>query len=396
MSLTGKLTPLRTKAEVQASSETIPVYIVQIPSRSANAILIVLRNVIPPEVVLSLQHLRRFARADYLPSHLLSIATRADGDGDLAKSEGKSTTSHLLVSPTSTISLSDLEALFLKHKDLFDPLKTLIQEIHVPVFAPTSAEQAAEWSTKYWPTIYKNTNPYGPHPSMVRRAELELMADGKADEYMDLAGKAATECEQGGHGVGIGVVIVERGSGACKFPRVVAAAGDARFRGLKSEPGDGDALAEKCNVMGHAVLRAIAMVADKRLALEELERNNKPSPKELDSAVFTSYPLTPIETHYAGLTDNLTGGGYLCLDLELYLTHEPCVMCAMAILHSRFGRVVFGQAMANTGALNAEIGSLEYGLFWREQLNWKYLCWQWKEGVSETLLDAEHAEDAHA
>lgn len=314
------------------------------------------------------------------------------------KSEGKATTSHLLVSPTCTIPLLDLRALFLENKDLFSPLEPLIQEISVPVFAPTSAVQAAEWSSTYWPTIYKNTNPYGPHPSMVRRAELELMADGKADEYMGLARKVAREGEQSKHGMGIGAVIVERGSGAGKTPRVVAAAGDARFQGLIPESSTGDGVAAKLqgNVMGHAVLRAIAMVADKRLALEEIEGNKKPSPKQQDPAVFTSYPLTPTETHYAGMTGNLTAGGYLCLDLELYLTHEPCIMCAMAILHSRFGRVVFGQTMRDTGALSAEVGSLEYGLFWREQLNWKYLCWQWEKEEDKEHLGVETMDDTHA
>lgn len=348
--------------------------------------------------MLSLQHLRRFARAEYLPSHLLSTAILTEGEIENAKSEGKTTTSHMLVSPTSTVSLSDLKALFLEHKDLFNPLKILIQEIFVPVFAPTSAVQAANWSTKYWPTIYKNTNPYGPHPSMVRRAELELLADGKADEYMDLARKAARECEQGEYGMGIGAVIVERGTGAGKSARVVAAAGDARFRGLLPELCNGKDVAAmpQTNVMGHAVLRAIAMVADKRLRLEAFEGIKEPSPREQDPAAFINYPLTPVETHYADMTENLKGGGYLCLDLELYLTHEPCIMCAMAILHSRFGRVVFDQSMPNTGALSAEVGSLEYGLFWREQLNWKYLCWQWVKEKSEVLLVAKAVDDAHA
>jgi hypothetical protein len=35
----GRLTALRTKAEVQASNDTVEVYIVEIPSRSANALL---------------------------------------------------------------------------------------------------------------------------------------------------------------------------------------------------------------------------------------------------------------------------------------------------------------------------------------------------------------------
>jgi tRNA-specific adenosine deaminase 3 len=370
------------------------VYIVEIPSRGANALLNILRDVIPPDVIANLQHLRRFAKAEYLPPHLVVKPSAAQEDEEIEKLQSQLTTSHLLVGPTSPIALSDLETLFLENKDLFSPLQSVVQVIQVPVFAPTSAAQAAEWSTKYWPTIYKNTNPYGPHPAMVRRAELEVMADRRADEYMDLAHKVARECEGGKHGLGIGAVIVERGSSGIKEPRVVAVAGDARFRGLVPESHNKDGIISDSqgNVMAHAVLRAIAMVADKRLALEESEEVKVTSPKQQVPAVFTSSPLTPLELHYACIPDNLATGGYLCLDLELYLTHEPCIMCAMAILHSRFGRVVFGQSVPKSGALSAEVGSLEYGLFWREQLNWKYLCWQWE---SKSKMDSPLANETH-
>jgi tRNA-specific adenosine deaminase 3 len=348
--------------------------------------------VIPPEIIATLQHLRRFAKAEYLPPHLVTKSGIGEGDAEPRILQSQPTTSHLLVSPTSTIAASDLDILFLEHKDLFSPLDPAVQVIQVPVWAPTSASQAADWSFKYWPTIYKNTNPYGPHPAMVRRAELELMAEGRADEYMALASEAGKECGEGKHGLGIGAVVVERGSGGTKEPRVVAVAGDARFRGLVSESDKegGDISDSQRNVMAHAVLRVIAMVADKRVALGESTQVQTSSPKQQNSAVFASSPLTPLETRYAGIPDNLTPGGYLCLDLELYLTHEPCTMCAMAILHSRFGRVVFGHSVPKTGALSAEVGSLEYGLFWREQLNWKYLCWQWERQEGEATAIAEH------
>jgi len=184
----------------------------------------------------------------------------------------------------------------------------------------------------------------------------------------------------------IGAVVVERGhDGTGNEPRVVAVAGDARFRGLF--PGDtaerGEIFHNQGNVMAHAVLRVIAMVAEKRLALEEpKDLVNSPANPQ-DPAAFLSSPLTSLETKFASTLNNLSPGGYLCLDLELYLTHEPCVMCAMAILHSRFGRVVYGQSMPMTGALSAELGTPGYGLFWREQLNWKYLCWHWEREKGE-------------
>jgi tRNA(adenine34) deaminase len=43
-------------------------------------------------------------------------------------------------------------------------------------------------------------------------------------------------------------------------------------------------------------------------------------------------------------------GNYRLPGCELYVTIEPCVMCAGAILHARIARVVFGARDAKTGA----------------------------------------------
>ncbi|QLB16226.1 tRNA adenosine(34) deaminase TadA [Mannheimia varigena] len=46
-------------------------------------------------------------------------------------------------------------------------------------------------------------------------------------------------------------------------------------------------------------------------------------------------------------------GNYRLLDCTLYVTLEPCPMCAGAILHSRIGRLVFGASDYKTGAVGS-------------------------------------------
>ena len=43
-------------------------------------------------------------------------------------------------------------------------------------------------------------------------------------------------------------------------------------------------------------------------------------------------------------------GNYRLVDCALFVTLEPCLMCAGAIMHARIARVVFGASDAKTGA----------------------------------------------
>lgn len=55
---------------------------------------------------------------------------------------------------------------------------------------------------------------------------------------------------------------------------------------------------------------------------------------------------------------------YRLLDTTLYVTLEPCVMCAGAIIHARVGRVVYGASDTKAGAAGSVVN-----IFAEEKLN---------------------------
>ena len=66
---------------------------------------------------------------------------------------------------------------------------------------------------------------------------------------------------------------------------------------------------------------------------------------------------------------------YRLLDTTLYVTLEPCVMCAGAIIHARVGRVVFGAHDPKGGAAGSVFDTLL-----SDRFNHKVMC---KGGVLE-------------
>eukprot|EP00045_Choanoeca_perplexa_P001619 m.20926 g.20926 ORF g.20926 m.20926 type:complete len:307 (-) comp11070_c0_seq1:8-928(-) len=60
---------------------------------------------------------------------------------------------------------------------------------------------------------------------------------------------------------------------------------------------------------------------------------------------------------------------YLLTNVDVVLTHEPCPMCAMALLHSRVRRVFFGQT-TTTGALKTNLN-----IHQQPHLNHRFWCY---------------------
>ncbi|KXJ82656.1 hypothetical protein RP20_CCG012461 [Aedes albopictus] len=75
---------------------------------------------------------------------------------------------------------------------------------------------------------------------------------------------------------------------------------------------------------------------------------------EFTDIKFGAQPIKPIESinldDISPHEDNLAKyGPYLCTGYDVYLTHEPCIMCAMALTHSRVRRVFYHSNTAKGG-----------------------------------------------
>lgn len=379
-----------------------------------------------------LQHLRRFARPRYIPEHVLGQrdlvkemhavprtwdeapqsmmqdpTTNSWEWSSTAKKELKNRTQtlYLLVCPAYVITLPDLHKIMIQHPPFSSdpdswayPLE--IKKVTVPRQPPTKPEQATEWSNLYWPTFYRKTNPFGAHPLSIQKAESDLkhplIGNLSVEGAIALAEQAAEETDRQGFGISTGCVIVERVNDKTQ---IIAVAGDARHKAMRADEKVESELHGSCNgnPMCHAVMRAIGMVGRKRLRVasqpiakaaasrgeKALANAGLARDERSRDAFFLDLPVNSFEEQYFK-RDNLKPDGYLCLKLEVYLTHEPCIMCSMALVHSRVGRVIFKNRMPKTGGLTAEVVSndtgpvgLGYGLCWRKELNWQFMCWEY-------------------
>ena len=68
-------------------------------------------------------------------------------------------------------------------------------------------------------------------------------------------------------------------------------------------------------------------------------------------------------------------GNYRLLDTTLYVTLEPCVMCAGAIIHARVGRLVYGASDPKAGGVHSV-----YDVIANPRLNHRL---PWQGGVLE-------------
>lgn len=407
----------------------------------------------------NLPHLRRCSKPADLPPHLKSKFMNEGAQGRTIHT-GKSQYLYIMLGSQEDIEYEELVAGLSAIAGIRDDL--FIGLIPVPLLAPTSQVQANMWSQQFWQTVYRKNNPLGPHPSSICRTTSVVSRD--ASVWMNLAHQVAKESHEAGFGEPIGAVVIKRTVPGKPDPTKPEAAGPNETKteqeradgnksdtGVESTPGDtSDTGAAKSddgaktdlpdkdgkpeerekteivalaadarwyrqdrtgctgNPMGHAALRAISMVAQKLVRAENREPLT-PAASEpiLEFEAFQDMPLLDKEQVVFD-AEHPSPDGYLCHELELYMTHEPCTMCSMAILHSRMGRIVFRHRMPLTGGMSSEDrrsdlcdpgsgcenglcgGGKGLGLHWRKELNWSMFGWEWETEKTEKLPVSAH------
>ncbi|RAL04955.1 putative tRNA-specific adenosine-34 deaminase subunit Tad3 [Aspergillus ibericus CBS 121593] len=458
--LVGQVTAIRTVQETRPREDYADAYVTEVNVKCASKVIKVLDSSFPRDSSQSLSHLRRFAKHNQVPEHLRPILLR----------EGSSPaqTIFVLISPP----LPDIESLQnvlspFAPPDIPTGTKLTFHTVRIPLQPPLTTAQADAWSNTMWPVVFNPSAPramIAPPPQILSRARDSIQP--KAGRYLALAQRVAKEAEQSGLGRRVGAVVVDpdlehqlenEEIDIHWSDAVVAVAGDGRYsRTAVSEPGPNPASQtynpdHEGGPELHALMRVVELIASKRRedrpgssstgrpCLNHLETYflsqsdvTRPDDDSKDpSPVPEKYQKTETSFHaihkHPEPTENDTPttarirprsqGGYLCTDLDVYLTHEPCICCCMGLLLSRFRAVIYPRsARMVSGGLASEpvlkpvpvdedTSAPEtqdptpddtqpkreyYGLHWRKELNWRALGFEFVEDtVTETDKEPE-------
>ncbi|KAI0081582.1 hypothetical protein K474DRAFT_1249490 [Panus rudis PR-1116 ss-1] len=139
-----------------------------------------------------------------------------------------------------------------------------------------------------------------------------------------------------------------------------------------------DTRVSACHPLRHAVMNLVRAVADLRASSDP---ETLPTTDQVANGTIAS-----------NSPDRQNGSHYLLTSLTVFLSHEPCIMCGMALLHSRVKEIFYLIPMEKTGGCGsvACVPKLE-------GVNHRYAISRWKigeGGISRTGLEVDDSEDA--
>ena len=260
-------------------------------------------------------------------------------------------------------------------------------DVRVPVVPPLTVAQARAWSQRLWPVARSM-----PTPLLVPEFAPEEAAQLGA--WMQQAWEFAREAAERGDAC-VGAVLVDPRSG-----RVVGGAGsEARTKsGVRHAPmvaiarvGEAIIAARKAaaaakraappsssSSVGVAAAAAAATTTTTTTAAagstttsEDSDGSTTPPDEhaakrgKFDTAATAVAPATSASPAPSTISTSSSAAAaeaylgsldtYLCTGFDVFLTHEPCAMCAMALLHSRVRRVFWDVPDPARGSLGSVI-----------------------------------------
>ncbi|KAM9803534.1 probable inactive tRNA-specific adenosine deaminase-like protein 3 [Syngnathus typhle] len=217
-----------------------------------------------------------------------------------AARDGRPPSLEILLCPVSKV--PDLDLLCVGCDGLGEPFV-----VKVPVRPPLTRPQF-ELASKHWPTAFKEDKQV---TEALRGESFGPAQKAQMHAYMSVALAAAREGKALGMEA-VGAAVVDPLN-----ERIVAVGHDCRGR----------------RPLHHAVMVCIDLVG----------RGQGGGRHRWDS--YPACRSTP--------ASDSAEQPYICTGYDLYVTREPCVMCAMALVHSRIARVFYGAAFAD-GALGTK------------------------------------------
>lgn len=182
----------------------------------------------------------------------------------------------------------------------------------VPISPPLTKLQYYHWC-KVWPVVFRQPSR---KPHILTSDEIN-----RAIKYIALARHLGTESKKLGS--------LDRGCVIVLNDIVIGYGFDKRY---VSYPWD------------HPAIDAIRNTSDKLKASRDVRYMGNKSPGNNPSSVNS------ILTNSYGV---LLNQQYLCTSATAYLSHEPCVSCSMALLHSRISQVFYEYTNNESGGLGS-------------------------------------------
>ncbi len=109
-------------------------------------------------------------------------------------------------------------------------------------------------------------------------------------------------------------------------------------------------LAKECSTFDEVPV-GVVVVKDGKIIAESGNR------KERDNCAVHHAEIIALEKAAEAV------GNWWLEDVDVYVTLEPCAMCAMAMIHSRIRNLYFGAYDEKTGAAGSRVNLFEEGLF---------------------------------